>query len=572
MRYYISFFLAFLILAQACNSSQRTANGNASPEDKQHEFENKFINGLKAQMLGNTNDALEYFSSCLQLKPASAATRYQIANIYKEQKKTAPAIILMEEAVHEQSENVWYQLLLADLYVTDGQTRKGIEIYAQQLDKHPEKLNLAEKLANLYYTVGDYRNALEMYNYLESQLGVSEEITFAKNEIYMEQGNMQKVFEETKKIIEAYPNDFRYKGMLAEYYAADQQYEKALQIYHQLLENEPDNGLIQLSVANFYRLQGQHVQSLEYLEKAFANPNLQLEPKMQALLNDLYYAPESDDDNAKYSKLLYILIEAHPESTTPRALLSDYLINSEQYAEAQEQLETLLNKEKSDYRLWEQLFFTQLETKSFEKMYEYSSEAVELYPNQPMIFLFNGISAYETGRYQEAVDILYIGIDLVFDEKLKVEFYTYLGESYRKLGEHEKSDQAFDDALTLDPQNILLLNNYSYYLALRKETLTKAETMSRKCIEMQPKNATFLDTHAWVLFQNEKYTEALQYIEQAIENGGDSNASIVEHYGDILFKNNKKDNALQQWQKAMDMGGGSDKLQQKIEEKQFIEK
>ena len=80
-----------------------------------------------------------------------------------------------------------------------------------------------------------------------------------------------------------------------------------------------------------------------------------------------------------------------------------------------------------------------------------------------------------------------------------------------------------------------VLNNYSYFLSLRKEKLDLAKKMSTKLVSRNPENSTFLDTHAWVLYMREEYEEAKVYIEKALE-GEDISGTIIEHYGDILFK------------------------------------
>ena len=53
-----------------------------------------------------------------------------------------------------------------------------------------------------------------------------------------------------------------------------------------------------------------------------------------------------------------------------------------------------------------------------------------------------------------------------------------------------------------------MLNNYSYYLSLRKDKLEKAAELSKKSNNIYPKNASFNDTYGWILFQQEKFEEA----------------------------------------------------------------
>jgi tetratricopeptide (TPR) repeat protein len=146
---------------------------------------------------------------------------------------------------------------------------------------------------------------------------------------------------------------------------------------------------------------------------------------------------------------------------------------------------------------------------------------------------------------------------------LRGEILGMLGDAYNALKENEKSDQAYEEALTLNPNNDYVLNNYSYYLALRKVNLDKAERMSALLVKNHPDNTSYLDTHAWVLYQEGKYKEAKRTIEKVFPLH-QVNSVHYEHYGDILYQLGDIDNAVQQWQKAKSLNGNSEVLNKKI--------
>jgi predicted negative regulator of RcsB-dependent stress response len=95
--------------------------------------------------------------------------------------------------------------------------------------------------------------------------------------------------------------------------------------------------------------------------------------------------------------------------------------------------------------------------------------------------------------------------------------------------------------------------------------------MSSHVVQANPDNSTYLDTYAWVLFKRKDYKLAKYQIEIAIKNGGDLNSVIVEHYADILFMLNDSEGAIKNWLKSKELGNQSKILQQKIDEKRFIE-
>jgi tetratricopeptide (TPR) repeat protein len=119
-----------------------------------------------------------------------------------------------------------------------------------------------------------------------------------------------------------------------------------------------------------------------------------------------------------------------------------------------------------------------------------------------------------------------------------------------------------------------VLNNYAYYLALRKEQLPKAAQMAKRANELQPKNASFEDTYSWVLFKMANYEQALIWIELALAHTESPTPTLMEHYGDILYFLTRKEAAVQaieKWKAAKTLGPGSEQLSEKIKEGKWIE-
>jgi Tfp pilus assembly protein PilF len=160
---------------------------------------------------------------------------------------------------------------------------------------------------------------------------------------------------------------------------------------------------------------------------------------------------------------------------------------------------------------------------------------------------------------------------VVDNKSLKGQFLANLGDAYNQDKNNSKSDSCYERALELNPNDVYVLNNFSYYLSIRNEQLEKAESMSKKSNEIEPGNPSYLDTYAWILYAAKKYTEAKKYMELALEKDEYKNPVLLEHYGDILYRLEMKERALEFWIKAKTAGKGSDFLEQKIIENRLIE-
>jgi Tfp pilus assembly protein PilF len=149
--------------------------------------------------------------------------------------------------------------------------------------------------------------------------------------------------------------------------------------------------------------------------------------------------------------------------------------------------------------------------------------------------------------------------------------YSSLGDAYNSLKDYTASDTAFEKALSLDPANATVLNNYAYYLSERGVRLSYAEKLSKQSLRLSPNQPTFLDTYGWILYKQGNLTGAADYIRQAVDAVGQNDGTVWEHLGDIQFKQGKKEEAVRSWQKAREKGSESPNLDKKISEQKLFE-
>lgn len=574
MKIRTSLLIFFSLFLFACNTSKQAStklSGAASAEDKKLKFQYAFVEAAKQSMLGYNEKATELYNECLKINPESAASMFELGKIFARQEQYQRAIALLKQAVKTNNENFWYKLTLADMYMAVSQLEDAIVVYEELVEQYPERDRIKLEYATVLAENNQTDKALKIFNEIEQNIGISEEVSLAKNRIYFERGDFENVYRELQNLIDAFPDEPRYYGMLAEIYTKTGKYQEARDVYDRLEALQSDNPLILLSIANFYKVTANAERSFDYMQEAFAHPDLAVEAKIQVLVSDDRFNENATDKEKPYS-LLNILLETHPDEPDVHFLYAEYLIRDQEYQQARQQLYQVLELDKSNFQVWEQLFIIENDLDQHKALLDLSEEALSYFPNQPTVYLFNGVAAYNLKKYQKAIERLTLGIDYTIDDQfLKKQFYTYLGEAHHKAGNHVESGFAFEQALEIEPNDAYVLNNYSYYLAQRGANLKKAETMAQKATKLQPDSPNYLDTYAYVLYKNKKYEKALEIAEKAMEKGGKNTPVVVEHYGDILFKNGKHDQALVQWKKAAELGKGSELLDKKIQTKTLIE-
>lgn len=108
------------------------------------------------------------------------------------------------------------------------------------------------------------------------------------------------------------------------------------------------------------------------------------------------------------------------------------------------------------------------------------------------------------------------------------------GDCWHAVGNDRMAMKYYDKVLRLEPDNVLTLNNYAYYLSLSGKKLKKAEQMSRRTIELEPENPSYLDTYGWILHLLGRDAEAKPYFKKAMIYGGKDHLDILEHYSVVL--------------------------------------
>lgn len=557
--------LAFTsVFAQKNNDKkQQLSDGDAI------KFNNLFFEANKAKITGNFEKSIGLYKRALEVNPNSAPTLFELGRMHYQENKFDDALKYVEKAVKINATNKWYLVFLAEAQSAKNDYKGAAETFETLLELHPNEYENYFEHAYALIKNEDYKGAIAVYEKLEKRMGKTEDIVQQKKKLYLRLNKFDKAVEEVEALIEDNPYEPRYYGILAELYEDNDMPEKALAVYEKLLEVDPGNPMGYLSLAEHYRLAGDEEKSMKYLSKAFENPGVNIDIKVQMLFPYFNYIGVDKAKTDKAIEMTKMMVKAHPNDAKAYSIAADFLYNTEQFEEALTNYKKAKELDNSKYQIFEQILFINARQEQYKEMLNTSKEAMELFPNQPMSYLFNGIAQTQKKNYKLANGSLKKGLPMVVDNKaLKAEFLSKIGENYNALKEEEKSDEYFDKSLKLVPDNAVVLNNYSYYISLREDgDLDKAEELIKRAIKLEPNQSSFEDSYGWVLYKMKRYDEAQEWIGKAMANGGDDSAVILEHYGDVLYQLGNKDEALEYWLKAKDKGGKSESLLKKIADK-----
>jgi len=547
-------FLLFSFVATGTNSfAQRKTKGEPEPltQFQVNQRKELFMNAAKERILGNYRESERLYRAVLEIDPNHDASMYELARIYLAVNRPADAALLLERANIINPDNEWYLQLLADVYKQTYQIDKLIATQERLVKIYPDKIDYKLDLSLIYVISGDVKKAIAVLDEIEDMIGKTEEISLQKQRLYLSSNKPKQALAEIEALVNAYPENLRYLQILAETYLETGQEAKALEIYARVKEIDPENPYIHISMADLYKKQGQEAQAIEELKLGFANPFLNVDTKIQVLLTFFTFEEFYNTKKEILLELTKILAGAHPDNHRALAVYGEMLYRNQDYEAALEIIDQVIEKDESAYSIWEQKLFIENEIRQSETVLATSNRMIDLFPMQPLAYLFNGFANYQMKNYDAARRSLENGVNLVVDNDfLEAQFYSTLGDVYNRLKDFRKSDESYEKALKLKPDDAFVLNNYAYYLTLRMENLTRAREMAARANELMPDKPSFEDTYGWVLYKMGEYAEAEKWIKKAIDHDTENSPVLLEHYGDVLYKLGNKTEALIYWKKA----------------------
>lgn len=544
-------------------------------KDNQRKFDYFFYDALNAKAQGDYDTAFDLFRHCHALDSTNANVLSELSGFYNVLQETSKAAELMEKALAKDPDNYYYNMMMGSYYSSLEKKEQAIDIYTKMVELFPEKPDVYMALTEAYNDNGDLEEAIKVLDELEQVVGVRESITLNKFRLYAMLDRKDEGFAEVKRIIEKYPDNLDNILILGNLYLQDNQLEKAIEQYNKVKESDPNYPALVLSMVNYYEKSGKPDMALEEIKEALINPLFEIEIKLQLLTRYISMLQSNQTDTKIANPLFNTLFDQHPNNAQLNFLYGSVLLLQENEAEAMEQFEIYAKAEPENPAGWENMLRIALPD-SLDKVIWITENALKYIPDAYQFYFYLGGAKYQLEKYEEALDVFEQGLEKMEEGNpnplVKSDFYAQIGDLNYHLGNKRVAYQNYEEALKLNPQNLGVLNNYSYFLSLDDESLDKAEQMSSITVKAEPTNPTFLDTYGWVLFRQGAYTMAKIYIENAVKYSEDKpSAEILEHYGDILFKTGEEEKALEQWKKAKELGSDSETLDKKIKTKKYTE-
>lgn len=581
--------LSLVLVVMSTNAAtkhKRTTRGKASVEQvatlserDSLRFDYLFQQAVNLKHQERFAEAFELFQQCTLIDSLNPQPWYELSSFYRSLNAAEPTLSTMEKAYRLEPANEWYAFGLANLLIALNRQKDASVLYERLVKGRPDDENLLFQLAGLYAKKGALKEALKTYNRVERLIGKNETVSFEKYKAFKDLGKPKKAIREIESLRDAFPYDVDFVLLLGDAWMDLGEPTKAYATYMEANAKDPTNPAIPLSLADYYNAIGDSVKAMGEMQKALMNPSTDVETKL-GILTPILVESIKGGDSLRVQSYFDQLLEQHPNEYQIRELYVQWLMQRGKKQEAKDELRTVLDLNPNQLKAWRMYLEINLENDNQMAIRAICQKALVYFPKESIFWFYYGLSwtsdeedhQPDPEKSQSAIDAFKKALDLAdkTDKGYVSRLYGLCGDMYLLKGDTVTSFDYYDKALEVNASNLLVLNNYAYYLSVCGKDLSKAERMSRKTIEAEPKNVTFLDTFAWVFFKQGQYGLAKIYIERAISAEPEPGVEVLEHYGDILWFNHDQAGALVQWKKASKLENPNPTLLVKVQTGRYV--
>jgi tetratricopeptide (TPR) repeat protein len=561
----ILLFFSLVVLA-SCSTTKTTV-----VTDENHaKFQQYFYQGEKAKMAGNFEIAINYFNTALKFEEVSAA-HYEISKLCSQLPKFEKmGRDHIKRAVEMEPTNSWYLKDLGYYEIYAGNIKDGIKHFDLAVKYSSNPIPILNEYLNV---IGNYdlNQAANVLTQIAAIQGEDEDVARKRFDLMSAQGK----FKEAGKVLEDFESknkvEDEYYFYLLEFYREYNLKAEASNWLKHMKEVIPNNGKLLLEESGELANSGQDAKSYEVLKKSIASGDLGWYDAIDVLKKYEELVAQDEKFVKPLWEIFNLTFDQFKSEYQCLVQLSFVANHQDNYVRQEEMLKLALDLYKSDLLVWQFLLENQKQQRKWNDLVKYANEALELYPTDAEVYYYAGLGYLKLQDYTKSLELLSTGRDLVIeDPELLSQFYSSLGSVYFKTDNWTECQNSFEQALIQNPDNATGLNNYAYYLALKKVQLDKALGIIQYAVSMQPNNAIYLDTFGFVLFQKKQYQNALVQLEIA---AGimQTDQEIWEHLGDTYFMLGNEAKALECWNKALTLNPTHSKLKEKVNQKKFIE-
>ncbi len=545
MNHNILKLLCLVLFFGASNLYAQTLESSAKEE-------NEVMSAIEDFTQGKWDIAYKKLSLLSTKYPKNDAVYYYLGQYHVQKKQFATAEDFYELAIKYDPTNYWYQYSLALLYEAQSKPNEAMRVYEAMLKAFPDKVDLYYNLVQVYVNLKKYEEALDVLDKITTIFGPTEQAAIYRFHLLLA------TYKNEEAVNSLIDYNSKYSSptvliTLAQYFHSRYDLEQSLKYYNEAIELFPDFTPATIGKANIYYHTDRFEEYFDFINSFALSDSFSVEDKKDYVwyILDKRNRILSKNDVEGYNTFIENCLQKHPGDSLISQSAGAYYYTTKQNEKAVSTMKNLVELYPDSFGIRAGYIEMLMYTDQWEDLSREGRIAFDLYPHELAFIEMASVGDYHLKDVDKVIEACETVIKMApNDSTYALRAYSTLGDSYFSKGNSKAAFKAYKKALKINPDYIYVLNNYAYYLSVKKKSLKKAAAMSLKTITAEPENPTYLDTYGWILFLQGKAEEAKPYFQKAMIYGGKDSAVIMDHYAEVLFALKEYDLAFLYWNKA----------------------
>ena len=551
----------------------------------------RYTDALKqATIHKDTAAARKGYLQALEADSLYAPALYQLAmNELRSPGHEAQALRYARRAYEQDTMSKWYTDVYARSLVLTENYDEALPIYRRlmKIDRNnPDNYRI---LAMVYQQRRQPYSAISILDSADMRFGKNPFLSNMKRHLLISTGQMDRAIEEARESVEEAPYEVENVVSLAETYAAAKKDSLARATFEQALRMDSTNVQALGLYADYCSQQRDTRGYLDALRRLYALDEFPLERKIELFKRLTTDRKFYGNNYFALGAMASAMALRHPNDKRVVDIYGDHLLAGGDMEGALNHFKLHLKDEPPQMDYYMAIIDIEDYLNRPDSVDIYVQRAVKIFPDDPVLYIRKANRQYVKGDLHGAVATFAEAQKYAQTDSLRGELWGYTGDAYHAMVERiragEKADttgykirysdkkalklcfEAYEKALALYPDNVMVLNNYAYFMSEETddaELLEKAMKMSARAIYLEKGNATYIDTFAWILYKLDRLEQARTHMRQALSLDTTKSAELPLHYGDILFALNERFMADTYWKRALEMGADKEAIEKRL--------
>ena len=418
---------------------------------------------------------------------------------------------------------------VVEFYLANLEFDKAKQALDFALRQHPGSVELQINQAQLLQANGKNTEALRLIDHIT-------EIDPSNVDAWITRGAIMSRLNHTKDALRSYKKALQLDTqsedvlmMLGVEYQKSLNFTSSLRYFKRALHLNPENDLALNEISTCYEAEDKYKEAIVFFEGFIDN-----HPYNGGAWQHLAYAFEKDGqaENAIWAYDYVTII--NPFLSHAFLSKASLQINLKQYKEAIETIEASFEFEDPFYLTYCQIGECFERLRKYDEAIVYYNKAIDDNREYPDGWLGKAIALDAQGEYKKALEHINMAINL---DKNDADYYYVKAEILENLEAFDDAEQAFMDAMSLEPEDEEIVLDYFQFLKRHQEINDVLET-TKEWVDEGIHTESLKVFQVYLLLELKKYSKAYQLLESVLSKDPSKSTLLANFTDKVLTDQN----------------------------------